>query len=291
MSRGAAGTGRTAVRLLCTVRGCAEPLAQEGARWFCARNHSFDQHRSGALNLLQPQDRRSKNPGDSREAAEARRRLAEAGHSDAVHRAIAHAIAAKARGGSATLLDVGCGEGAFLRHLAAVSGLERHGVDISAPAIEMAAKAAPEVLFVVANADRFLPYADRSFDFVTSIDARANATEFARVVRPGGLVLVAVPAPDDLIELRERVQGAKVEKARAPRVEADLAAGFALLDRTTVRESRLFDVPALRAILTATYRGFRQSERSAVDALAAMTVTLSHEVLAFEPRPASVPPM
>lgn len=285
MSRGGAGTGRTEVRLLCTVRGCAEPLVQEGARWLCARNHSFDQHRSGALNLLQPQDRRSKNPGDSRDAAQARRRLAEAGHGDAVHRALSHAIAAKAGGRSATLLDVGCGEGAFLRHLSAVRGLERHGVDISAPSIEMAAKAAPEVLFVVANADRFLPYADHSFDFLTSVDARVNAGEFARVLRPGGLVLVAVPAPDDLIELRERVQGARVEKSRAPRVETEMAEAFALLDRTFARDTRTFDAPTLRAILTATYRGFRQSERAAVESLSAMTVTLSHEVLAFERLP------
>lgn len=284
MSRGGAGTGRTAVRLLCTVRACAEPLGQEGARWFCARNHSFDQQRTGALNLLQPQDRRSKTPGDSREAAEARHLLAELGHPDAVHKALGHAISVRANGGSATLLDVGCGEGGFLRYLGAVPGLERHGVDISAPSIEMAAKSAPDVLFVVANADRSLPYADQSFDFITSIDARVNAVEFARALRPGGLVLVAVPAPDDLIELRERVQGAKVEKSRAPRVETEMAEGFALLERTTVRESRMFDAPALRAILTATYRGFRQSERAAVESLSAMTVTLAHDVLAFERR-------
>lgn len=272
------------VDLLCTVRGCAEPLGQEGARWLCARNHSFDQHRSGALNLLQPQDRRSKSPGDSREAAQARHLLAGLGHADAVHRALSHAISVRASRGSATLLDVGCGEGAFLRHLSPLQGLERHGVDISAPSIEMAAKGAPEVLFVVANADRFLPYANQSFDFITSIDARVNAGEFARVLRPAGLVLVAVPAPDDLIELRERVQGAKVEKSRAARIETEMAEGFALLDRATVRENRTFGPPALRAILTATYRGFRQSERAAVESLSTMTVTLAHDVLAFEPR-------
>ena len=270
------------VDLLCTVRGCGEPLRREGARWFCTRNHSFDQHRSGALNLLQPQDRRSKSPGDSREAAQARHFLAGLGHADAVHRALAHAISVRANGGPATVLDVGCGEGALLRHLSALQGLERHGVDISAPSIEMAAKAGPDVLFVVANADRFLPYADHSFDFVTSIDARVNADEFARVLRPGGLVLVAVPAPDDLIELRERVQGVKVEKSRAPRVESEMADGFALHDRTTVRETRMFEPLALRAILTATYRGFRQSERAAVESLSAMTVTLAHDVLAFQ---------
>jgi len=256
-------------------------------RWACAKGHSFDQHRGGSLNLLQPQDRRSKHPGDSREAAQARRRLAAIGHADAVYRAFEHAIGSRSHGNPATLLDVGCGEGAFLRHAAGIAGLKRHGVDISAPSIEMAAKASPDVLFVVANADRFLPYADHAFDFVTSIDSRVNASEFERVLRKGGLILVAVPAPDDLIELRERVLGGKVEKSRAERVEEELGKSLRLADRTTVRDSRTFEPSALRDLLTVTYRGFRQSERAAVESLTAMSVTLSHQVLAFERREGS----
>jgi 23S rRNA (guanine745-N1)-methyltransferase len=273
-----------AVVLRCTVRGCAEPLTREGTRWACAKGHSFDQHRTGSLNLLQPQDRRSKHPGDSREAALARRRLAGTGHADAVYRAFSHVIGSGSQGKQATLLDVGCGEGSFLRHVAGIAGLERHGVDISAPSIELAAKDSPEVLFVVANADRFLPYADQAFDFVTSIDARVNAREFERVLRKGGLILIAVPGPDDLIELRERVQGGRVEKSRAERVEEELGKLLRLTHRTTIRDQLTFEPAALRDLLTVTYRGFRQSERAAVESLGAMNVTLSHEVLAFERR-------
>ncbi len=145
----------------------------------------------------------------------------------------------------------------------------------------MAAKASPEVLFVVANADRFLPYADQAFDFVTSIDSRVNASEFERVLKKGGLILVAVPGPDDVIELRERVQGGHVEKSRAARIEEELGKSLRPLERTTVRDSRTFEPSVLRDLLTVTYRGFRQSERAAVESLGAMTVTLSHEVLAF----------
>jgi len=269
---------------LCTVRGCAEALTRQGTRWACPKGHSFDQHRTGFLNLLQPQDRRSKNPGDSREAAQARRRLSEAGHAHAIDRALAHAISSRSQGKPATLLDVGCGEGAFLRDIATVPGLERHGVDISAPSIELAAKASPDVLFVVANADRFMPYADQAFDFVISIDARLNAGEFDRVLRKGGLILVAVPASDDLIELRESVLGKKVEKSRAPRIEEALGKSLALVDRTAVRDQKTCEPAVLRDLLTATYRGFRQSERAVVESLDAMTVTLAHEVLAFERR-------
>lgn len=275
------------VDLLCTVRGCGEPLRGEGARWICSRDHSFDQHRSGFLNLLQPQDRRSKHPGDSREAAQARRRLADIGHADAVHGAFKHAIGSRSQEPT-SLLDVGCGEGAFVRYIGPIPGLERHGVDISAPSIELAAKASPDVLFIVANADRFLPYADASFDFVTSIDARVNASEFDRVLTKTGLVLVAVPALDDLAELREHVLGGTVEKSRAPRIEDELGKSFTLVDRTTIRDRRTFEPDALRDLLTATYRGFRQSEQATVATLSAMNVTLSHEVLAFRRPPPSL---
>ena len=270
------------VLLRCPVRGCKERLQPAGRQWTCLRQHAFDQHRSGALNLLQPQDSRSRKPGDSKEASLARRRLVGAGYADAVHQAIGEVIRSRTGNGAASLLDVGCGEGGFLGSLSGNLELERHGLDLSARSIELAAKAFQGVLFVVANADRFLPYADGSFDFVTSIDARPNADEFLRLLTPRGLVLIAVPSSDDLIELRERIQGAGVIKSRTLRVLQVLGKYFTLVDKTTVRRTHTFAPSELRDLLTSTYRGFRHSERTAVASLTPMSVTLSHEILAFE---------
>lgn len=277
------------VVLRCPVRTCGEPLKRSGTPWTCTRHHSFDQHAAGYLNLLQPQDRRSANPGDSREAALARRRLADLGYAGEVHSALRHAIGSSSKGTPSALLDVGCGEGAFLRALGELPLLERHGLDLSAPSLALAAKATPEILFVAANADRLLPYRDRSFDLVTSIDARVNSAEFGRILTPNGLFLVAVPGPDDLIELRERIQGARLERTRTTRIVEELADAWSLADQTTVRASRTFDAPALRDLLRATYRGFRQRERTAAESLSPMTVTVSHEVLAFHPNPSQSP--
>jgi len=270
------------VILRCPVRGCTERLNREGVRWLCLQNHAFDQHRNGSLNLLQPQDRRSRTPGDSREVAAARRRLAGRGHAAPVYQALGSVLRSRLTGNPASLLDVGCGEGSFLGSLEDLPSLERHGLDISAPSIALAAKTWGEARFVVGNADRFLPYADRSFDVITSIDARTNAREFDRVLTERGLVLVAVPGADDLVELRERIQGGKVEKSRTARVEEELASPFRLADQMTVRVTRSVDPPDLRDLLAATYRGFRQSEGAAVAALTPMRVTLSHDILAFE---------
>ena len=77
--------------------------------------------------------------------------------------------------GEDAMLDVGCGNGDHLAVFAERFGCEAHGVDISVAAIEAAAKRHPRLQWVVANADRFLPYADASFRAVVSITARMNA--------------------------------------------------------------------------------------------------------------------
>ena len=180
-----------------------------------------------------------------------------------------------------TLLDVGCGEGSFVRFLESRHGLELHGTDLSAISTELAARASPGALFVVANADRFLPYADQSFEVVTSINARVHPSEFERIITKTGIVLVAVPGPDDLIELRERIQGGRVEKNRAARILDSLADPFVLKETRAVREKRDLHVAELKDLLVATYRGLRRSEHEAVTALTGLNVTMSHEIFAF----------
>src|SRR5215813_7521439 len=97
--------------LLCSVRGCQQALSRDGRRMVCPRGHSFDIARSGYINLLQPQDRRSSQPGDTTPAVEARRRL----HDSGVTRPLLDAIAAIANlSADDTILDAGCGEGFYL---------------------------------------------------------------------------------------------------------------------------------------------------------------------------------
>src|SRR5437762_1734952 len=178
-------------QLLCTVRTCHLPLTREERRVVCARGHAFDIARSGYINLLQPQERRSLNPGDSEEAVAARRRFLDRGHAEPLLNAIRVVAGAPAR-----ILDAGCGEGYYLGSLGHGSG-----IDISTAAIDLAARRYPHCEWIVANADRFITYADATFDLVMSITGRMNAGEFRRVLRDDGFLLVAVSAPDDLIDL------------------------------------------------------------------------------------------
>ncbi len=278
------------VTLLCPVRGCGAPLAREDRRLACARGHSFDLARSGYCNLLQPQDRRSLQPGDSPAAVAARRRLFDRGHGDWLLPHLLAAVDALALPPAAAVLDVGCGEGFYLGSLAELRGWEAHGLDISTAAVDLAARRWPDAAWVVANADRALPFAAGSFHLALCLTARLNPPELRRILAaaPGpaaGFLLVALPGADDLVELRAAVLGEGRLRDRLAPAAAALAADFELAGQTTVRQRLRLDAGDLRDLLAATYRGARSRQHARAAALGAMEVTASRELAWFRPRP------
>jgi len=240
---------------LCTVRTCHQPLARDARRLVCPNGHTFDVARSGYANLLQPNERRSKQPGDSAEVVAARRRLYE--------RFPFPLPPLRAN----TALDIGCGDGYWL---AQVEATERHGIDISVPAIEAAARRYPQCHFFVANADRFVPYGDASFDLVLSITSRLNASEFRRVLRDDGRLFVVIAADDDLRELR---WGARAGMPAPHEVD-----DFELVERQRVTSVVHLDRDAIRDVMLSSYRGMRRVDADACD------VTFSRDLLLFAPK-------
>jgi 23S rRNA (guanine745-N1)-methyltransferase len=258
------------MRLLCTVRACRAPLEKLGPSLLCPNRHIYDVARSGYVNLLQPQDRRSRNPGDMAEAVAARRRFFDAGHAEPLVRAIVEALPLAP---NEALLDVGCGEGHHLAAFRRAYGVEAHGVDLSVAAIDLAARRDRDCTWIVANADRFIPYEDHSFDAVTSITSRLLPEEFHRVLKQGGKLLVAIAGADDLIELR------RAERDRVERTVEMFVSHFALERHLHVRHVAHLDRDAIHDVMAASYRRKRIDD--------AMDVTFSRDVLLFRSRQVS----
>jgi 23S rRNA (guanine745-N1)-methyltransferase len=258
--------------LLCPVRDCHLALSREERRFVCPRGHSFDIARSGYINLLQPDERRSKQPGDSADAVAARRRLHDRGVTEPLLQAIAGMIRA---GSSDIVLDAGCGDGFYLGSLARQTGFDAHGVDISTPAVDAAARRYPpsdQMEWIVANADRFLPYADRSFSIVLSITGRMNPSEFRRVLIDDGRLLVALAAPEDLIELRG------TGRDRVARTIETFAQDFTPIEQRRVTTSADLDAESIDDVLHSIYRPMRKQP------VEAMRVTFSLDLLWFRRR-------
>lgn len=267
--------------LLCTVRACSLPLVADDGGWTCSRGHRFDRARRGWVNLLQPQDSRSRTPGDTREMALARRRLVAAGL-EAPLLARLSGILAEQGPGPLSLLDVGCGEGSALAWLAARHPLVPYGVDLSTAAIDLAATQLPDATWAVVNADRVLPFADSSFDAALSLLARRPAAELARVLRPHGTLLVVVPAPGDLAELRATMFGAAHATERLTGVVAELTGPFALRRRERLEWKFEVDRMALSDLLRASYRGQRPRERAALFDVERLEITSARDIGIFE---------
>jgi 23S rRNA (guanine745-N1)-methyltransferase len=275
----------THAQLACTVRGCGRLLSREGRALRCPQGHAYDLARSGYVNLLQPQDRRSPHAGDSREVVAARARLTGAGIGDRLVDACVDRITSLALPADAQIADLGCGTGHLLARVAQAGVAHAVGIDLSVAAIDHAARRHPGLTWVVANADRTLPLPDNSTTVLLSIHARRHPADCARALMPGGWLLVAVPAHDDLAELRASVMGAAAERDRVGPLTEEHAPFFDVQQAAAVRETHACPPDVLSDLVMTTYRA-RPQRTSAVQALDAMTITVASDLVLFRKRQA-----
>ncbi|MFO7994481.1 MAG: methyltransferase domain-containing protein [Marinobacter sp.] len=262
--------------LACPLDG--NPLAPFGACWRCPSGHSFDVARQGYLHLLPVQKKRSLDPGDSKEMVAARQRFLNAGYYRPIAEVVNAAVLQSAADEPRTLsgLDAGCGEGYYLRELAAAdtgAKLALMGLDISKWATLAAAKQDKRPRWVVgSNAN--LPVLPGALDFVICLFGFPVHGEFARVLKRGGMLIEAHAGPSHLRELREIIYPSlKPEKLSAAEAPED----FSLVDAKTVCYPLTLDNPgAIADLLAMTPHLYRASAegRSRAEALTTLTVTV-----------------
>lgn len=188
--------------LVCPV--CRRPLGREGNALKCDGGHSFDLSSGGYVNLLRTG---KAGAGDSREMVDARRAFLEKGYYAIFRDALARAAAEHAAGPAVTLADAGCGEGYYTAEIVGTlrkSGrtVRAAGIDLSKTAVKRAARRDRDIRFAVAGIFD-MPVADAGLDMVLSVFAPVAASEFLRVLHPGGLLITAAPGPRHLFGLKE----------------------------------------------------------------------------------------
>lgn len=278
--------------LACPLDGA--PLQRQGASLRCADGHCFDLAAQGYVNLLPVQNKRSRDPGDSKEMVAARRRFLEAGHYKPIADAVAQAVLANTEPArTLTCLDAGCGEGYYLRQLAAAAAaaarpLALVGLDISKWAVQAAAKrdlhdaralagasAGPRTTWIVGS-NAGLPVLPGTLDRVLCMFGFPVYPEFARVLRRGGELLQVDAGPDHLRELREVIYPA-LKPERPPSRSAP--PGFAHRASDTLRfQIHVDGAAAIADLLAMTPHLYRASAEGRARAAALSTLTMTVDV-------------
>jgi 23S rRNA (guanine745-N1)-methyltransferase len=248
--------------LACPV--CGQDLSVDGGTLSCRDSHSFDVARQGYVNLLPGRAR--PHTADTVEMVEARAAFLASGRYSPVADAVAHAAVAALGGhaspaghagaGPATprdaesatvegcVVDAGAGPGYYLaRVLDALPDRAGLALDISAPAARRAARARERIGSVVCDTWKRLPVRSGAAALVLDVFSPRNADEFARVLAPGGALIVVTPAARHQAEIVGVLGLVSVDERKDDRLADSLGPLFELETKTDVE----FEMPLSHA--------------------------------------------
>ncbi len=265
-------------------------LQQESSELRCTNGHSFDIARQGYVNLLGPGDKRSRDPGDSKDMVAARRAFLDGGHFYPLARRLTELVRPLISANS-VIVDAGCGEGYYLEHLrshllfAGGSTPALIGFDISKWALQAATRRLAATWLVASN--RNIPLRPNSADCLLSLFGFPVFASFWEVLKEGGTLLLVNAGPQHLIELREIIYPS-IRHSESKVVQEALSAGFTVGEISTLQ----FKTAPLRQLevqhlLSMTPHLFRAShagkERAAQLDSFAVTVDVVFQLLHTQP--------
>lgn len=188
---------------------CDKSLSFIGPSFSCEEKHTFDISKDGYVNLLLPNQKSSKEPGDSKTSVRSRRSFLNGGYYDVLSNKINEMVLnlLTTMTDKINILDIGCGEGFYLDKLKQNLSTEIKsplvdywGLDVSKPAIQLATKRDSSINLCVGNAYS-LPYVSETIDVALSIFAPVDSEEVARVLKNDGFLIMVVPGKNHLSEL------------------------------------------------------------------------------------------
>ncbi len=249
----------------------------------CANGHSFDIARQGYVNLLPVQQKRSKQPGDSKAMVLARVQFLKSGLYEPIANKLAENVFSQIAGiKEFCLLDAGCGEGYYLDRIFKAlkdrfgrSECSFIGLDISKEAIAQAAKRNQLITWLVGT-NRQPPVEDASVDVIVCVFGFQSFEGFYKILKPGGKVILVDPGIDHLKELREIIYST-VKKTDSPELASSEIKNFSLLDRQRLQfKTGVIDHQGITNLLMMTPHFYRATKegKAAVGNLQELDLTV-----------------
>jgi 23S rRNA (guanine745-N1)-methyltransferase len=188
------------------------------------------------------------------------------------------------------VLDAGCGEGYYMRRLAATRQWQSSAnesaaanliaIDLSKDAVALAAKGGGDIEWAVSDLAH-IPLKDHTIDCVTNVFSPANYLEFQRILRPGGTLIKIIPGPRHVKELREAIAQAGLrEDARYSneQVRSGISEHMHIVSSTSVSATTRVDAALLQDFMAMTPVMFH-IDQAELDLEKIHTITIEAELI------------
>ncbi len=260
---------------------CGGKLNILDSRCVCDAGHSFDKARGGYYNLLLGNG--GGVHGDNKEMVLARRAFLGGGFYEPLARQIAcRALEFTAPGGA--MLDAGAGEGYYTdiierAFMTRDMKSDVSAFDISKDAVREICKKNPRISAVVAGSYH-MPAPDGEFDTVVNTFSPLALEETRRVLKSGGIFIMAIPGEMHLFDLKKVIYDTPYKNT----VEDSALDGFELLvDEPLTYKINLGTAEAVKNLFMMTPYAYRTNAlgRSRVEAVSSLECTADFRIFVY----------
>ena len=261
---------------------CKEKLNILDGRCACDNGHSFDKARGGYYNLLLSNV--GGTHGDNKEMVLARRAFLGGGYYEPLVEKLCQLVL-EHTGSDSCLLDAGAGEGYYTDRVErALYGRDGksdvRAFDISKDAVREISKKNRRISLAVAGSYH-MPIADGEFDTVINTFSPLALSETLRVLKSGGIFIMAIPGEMHLYDLKSVIYDTPYKNA-----VADTAlVGFELVSDVAIDYKMVLDThEAVESLFKMTPYAYRTkpSDKARVEALNSLECTASFRIFVYK---------
>lgn len=169
------------------------------------------------------------------------------------------------------IVDAGAGTGDYLAaaldRIPTARGL---GIDLSKYCARSIVRSHDRAAAVVADIWRRIPIADDGADAVCSVFSPRNPMEFARILCPGGLVVVVTPEPAHLGGIRQPMAMLGIDAGKQARLRHDLAGMAEIVEQRPIEYRVALSASGVADLVAMGPNAFHQTQAQITERAAAV---------------------